>query len=233
MDITLSSGRSCNIIFRETTRILSAVTDVEGAKPIPVMGVAMLETDHRWAGSTGHCDLHLGVGTAFWADFRGVPKNCAILMAVQHLNPRTGQPAVAVLSQSPQNYYLPEDRWADGWRDTPTTVLQFVGCPAGYSVAEYNLPEGLVGSDISVAIFELDEERLQMVARSTFGGPKGVGAGGKIIQSYRQDTHQLYEYLNKPSGIIDMRMVFDGVQPSVRPSQADDGAGFLKKVPKL
>jgi hypothetical protein len=89
-------------------------------------------------------------GDPMWFDFRG-NYDCAILCAVQRLNPVTGEPAnlEGGLSKDPQQNYLrmPEQQWLDGYAKDGK-VYQFVVTKAGEGLAvnEFVLPKHMQDS---------------------------------------------------------------------------------------
>lgn len=89
-------------------------------------------------------------GMPFWIDFRANPE-CAVLPAIQRLNPVTGEAVnlEAGLSKDPKQNYLrlPEQLWLDGFANEGK-VYQFVVTKAGVGLAvnEYVLPKHMQDS---------------------------------------------------------------------------------------
>lgn len=89
-------------------------------------------------------------GDPLWFDFRGNDE-CAILCAVQRINPATGEPAdlEGGLTKDPTQNYLrmPEQEWLDGYAKEGK-VYQFVVTKAGIGLAvnEYVLPKHMQDS---------------------------------------------------------------------------------------
>ncbi len=117
-------------------------------------------------------------GDPLWFNFQGNDE-CAILCAVQRINPATGKPADLEegLSKDPAQNYLrmPEQRWLDGYAKEGK-VYQFVVTKAGIGLAvnEYVLPKHMQDSHaIGFAFF----------------GPKNPKP--KVVRS--RDIHH-YEY---------------------------------------
>ena len=90
-------------------------------------------------------------GDPIWFDFRGNGDECAIICAIQRINPVTGEPANLEegLSKEPvQNYLrMPEQMWIDGYAKDGK-VYQFVITKAGVGLAvnEYLLPKHMQDS---------------------------------------------------------------------------------------
>lgn len=89
-------------------------------------------------------------GDPMWFDFRCIDE-CAILCAVQRINPVTGEPANLEegLDKNPAQNYLrmPEQQWLDGYAKEGK-VYQFVVTKAGIGLAvnEYILPKHMQDS---------------------------------------------------------------------------------------
>lgn len=121
-------------------------------------------------------------GDPLWFDFRGNHDECAILCAVQRINPVTGEPAdlEAGLSKDPvQNYLtMPRQRWLDGYAKDGK-VYQFVVTKAGVGLAvnEFVLPKHMQDSHaIGFAFFAPKNPKPRPVYRSRgwHPGPYGV-----------------------------------------------------------
>ena len=90
-------------------------------------------------------------GDPIWFDFRGNADECAIICAIQRINPVTGEPANLEegLSKEPSQNYLrmPEQMWIDGYAKDGK-VYQFVITKAGVGLAvnEYLLPKHMQDS---------------------------------------------------------------------------------------
>jgi hypothetical protein len=84
-------------------------------------------------------------GDPLWFDFRGNDDECAILCAVQRINPVTGEPAdldEGLTKDPTQNYLrMPEQQWLDGYANDGK-VYQFVVTKSGIGLAvnEHLLP---------------------------------------------------------------------------------------------
>jgi len=118
-------------------------------------------------------------GDPLWFDFQGNDDECAILCAVQRINPVTGDPADldAGLSKDPvQNYLrMPEQRWLDGYAKDGK-VYQFVVTKAGVGLAvnEFVLPKHMQDSHaIGFAFFGPKNPKPKPVVRTHLysGGP--------------------------------------------------------------
>jgi hypothetical protein len=89
-------------------------------------------------------------GDPMWFDFRG-NDDCAILCAIQRLNPVTGDPAnlEGGLSKDPKQNYLrmPQQQWLDGYAKDGK-VYQFIVTKAGegLAVSEFVLPKHMQDS---------------------------------------------------------------------------------------
>jgi len=89
-------------------------------------------------------------GQPLWFDLRA-NRECACLLAIQRLNPVTGEPAdlEAGLSKDPQQNYLklPEQQWLDGYANDGK-VYQFVITKegVGLAVSEHVLPKHMQDS---------------------------------------------------------------------------------------
>ena len=89
-------------------------------------------------------------GDPLWFDFRGNDE-CAILCAVQRINPVTGEPAdleTGLTKDPTQNYLrMPEQKWLDGYAKEGK-VYQFMVTKAGIGLAvnEYVLPKHMQDS---------------------------------------------------------------------------------------
>ncbi len=132
-------------------------------------------------------------GDPLWFDFRGNDE-CAILCAVQRINPATGEPAdlEGGLTKDPTQNYLrmPEQMWLDGYAKEGK-VYQFVVTKAGIGLAvnEYVLPKHMQDSHaIGFAFFGPKNPKPKPVFRprgsyqeiSTMGG--GIGSKAKSIK---------------------------------------------------
>ena len=82
-------------------------------------------------------------GDAMWFDFTRNTEECAIIVAVQKVNPVTGERVALKLSKDPKQNYLkmPEQRWLDGYSNDGK-VYQFIVTKSGLMTAvnEYVLP---------------------------------------------------------------------------------------------
>lgn len=90
-------------------------------------------------------------GDPLWFDFRANGDECAILCAVQRINPVTGEPAdldEGLTKDPTQNYLrMPEQQWLDGYAKGGK-VYQFVVTKAGIGLAvnEFTLPKHMQDS---------------------------------------------------------------------------------------
>lgn len=90
-------------------------------------------------------------GDPLWFNFQGNSDECAILCAVQRVNPVTGEPAdldEGLTKDPTQNYLrMPEQLWLDGYAKEGK-VYQFVVTKAGIGLAvnEYVLPKHMQDS---------------------------------------------------------------------------------------
>ena len=136
-------------------------------------------------------------GDPLWFDFRGNDE-CAILCAVQRINPVTGKPAdlEAGLSKDPAQNYLrmPEQMWLDGYAKDGK-VYQFVVTKAGIGLAvnEFLLPKHMQDSHaIGFAFFGPKNPKPKPIYRSSpqfdskvyccssFGNPVSKGIGNPV-----------------------------------------------------
>lgn len=201
-------------------------------RPLPPDLGAISEGRMRMDGITAFVSIGVAHLTPFWIDFRGIYGEAAVLVSVQGVNPRTGQPAVKILARDPrQNYYvMPGGRqpWVDGWYLDERTVAQFVFVDqaSGLSVAEHLLPAGLVGNTVSVAVF-------RPVPQREIAPPvvmRGVGQAGKIQQQHATDPNQLDYWQTEAAAIFVFEMAGGDMAQSVRLASAGDG--FMDNVPK-
>lgn len=123
-------------------------------------------------------------GDPLWFDFRGNDE-CAILCAVQRINPVTGEPADLEegLTKDPTQNYLrmPEQQWLDGYAKEGK-VYQFVVTKAGIGLAvnEYVLPKHMQDSHaIGFAFFGPKNPKPKPTYRSR-DTIHPIGAGGWI-----------------------------------------------------
>lgn len=114
-------------------------------------------------------------GDPLWFDFTHNNEECAILCAVQRLNPVTGEPAdlEAGLSKDPNQNYLsmPRQKWLDGYAKDGK-VYQFVVTKAGVGLAvnEYVLPKHMQDSHaIGFAFFSPKNPKPKVVYRRSMG----------------------------------------------------------------
>ncbi len=115
-------------------------------------------------------------GDPLWFDFSGNDDECAILCAVQRINPVTGEPAdlEAGLSKDPTQNYLrmPEQVWLDGYAKEGK-VYQFVVTKAGIGLAvnEFVLPKHMQDSHaIGFAFFGPKNPKPKPLHRTRYPG---------------------------------------------------------------
>lgn len=140
-------------------------------------------------------------GQPLWFDFRGNGE-CAVLCAVQRLNPVTNEPAdlEGGLKKDPKQNYLklPEQRWIDGYTNDGK-VYQFMVTKAGEGLAvnEFLLPQHMRDSHaIGFAFYPPKVERrpkassLSGMSAMNFGMPKigTQGAKQKFTQNRVADN---------------------------------------------
>lgn len=172
----------------------------------------------------------------YYIDLTGLWGEAAVLVGVQNVNSRTGKPGFLRLEQRPQNYYLrPDDPYVDGWTkpDKPGVVGQFIFVSEGsdLEVAQYVLPDCLVGDKISIAVFRPDLSRNQHAGSKggkVRGESLGVGHAGDIQQSHAVDGRGLWYWKDQPSVTFVYTIV--NRPPERRPQPRRDD-GFLHGVP--
>lgn len=221
------------------TRLITSSASAQGARPLPPDLGAIREGRMRVEGVTAFVNVSVAHLQPFWIDFRGIYDEAAVLVSVQGVNPRTGQPAVKVLARHlRQNYYVMPggmQPWVDGWFVDEKTVAQFVFVDqnSGLSVADYLLPKNLVGNTVSVAVFRpvrRREDDYEVTRGAESFVMKGVGQAGRIQQQHVTDPNRLEYWQAEPTAIFVFEMSGGDMAQSVRPAHADDG--FLNDVPK-
>lgn len=223
------------------TRLITSVDSAHGARPLPPDLGAIREMNVTTSGDTVFADLPVAHLQPFWIDLRAVDGEAAILVSVQGVNSKTGGPALKQLSQ-PQNYYVLPDLsspWVDGWRlPDGDTVAQFVFVDqsSGLGVAEHLLPAGLVNQMVSLAIFrpvEVERPKTYQVMRDS-STTKGVGAGGRVQQSHRDDRHDLRYWQTEAEATFVWRLCNEQTwrQEAPRAQQPTDD-GFLTGLPRI
>lgn len=224
------------VVIRHTSLVTAAQTQYGAAQLPPDLGV-WEEVQKRTVGNNMLADLPVRHLDPFWIDLRDISGQAAILIAVQNVNPKTGQPAYQSLQKYPQqNYYvLPDPRspWVDGWALPGGRVSQFVFVDkeSGLSVAEYLLPAGLVGDQLAVAVYRPVYQPPVYGSDTLRGGglesdsANGVGAGGDIVQEHRADFNDLRYWKSDPEVVFTWTMV------AKRGRQT--GQGFLSGLPHV
>lgn len=158
-------------------------------------------------------------GDPLWFDFRGNSDECAILCAVQRINPVTGEPADldSGLAKDPAQNYLrmPEQQWLDGYAKDGK-VYQFVVTKAGIGLAvnEFVLPVHMQDSHaIGFAFFGPKNPKPKPVYRDvhhhhyddvywTFGGSSGLrGLIGS--NSYAPESGSILQELGSSHTALD------------------------------
>lgn len=150
-------------------------------------------------------------GDPLWFDFRGNDE-CAILCAVQRINPVTGEPAdlEGGLSKDPTQNYLrmPEQLWLDGYaRDGK--VYQFVVTKAGIGLAvnEYVLPKHMQDSHaIGFAFFGPKNPKPKVLTRHIhhYSSPYVCYAPQQVKYGSLRSSKAVWKHADQPvSGLSD------------------------------